>query len=243
MKLATAYRTVALLAAAAAALLLLACGPGNRFGLWPYQVSIGLLRIAAYVAIAGAALSLIGLLVPKLRAGRAGVLAGALVVSAAVFYFPWQFGQNAKSVPRIHDVTTDTENPPQFVAIVPLRAGAPNGPAYDGPEAAAAQKKGYPDIAPLVIKVPVQIAFTRALDAAQGMGWDVVASDPVSGRIEATATTLWFGFKDDIVIRVTAEGADGTASRVDVRSKSRVGGSDVGANAKRIRAYLASLRG
>lgn len=243
MKLATAYRAVALVVAAAAAVLLLACGPGNRFGLWPYTVSIGLLRIAAYVAIAGTALSLVGLLVPRLRAGGARLLAAALVVSAAVFYFPWQFGQNAKSVPRIHDVTTDTDNPPPFVAIVPLRAGAPNGHAYDGPETAAEQKKGYPDIVPLVLNVPVQIAFTRSLDTAQGMGWDIVASDAASGRIEAIATTPWFGFKDDVVIRVTAQGADGAASRVDVRSKSRVGRSDVGANAKRIRAYLASLRG
>ena len=243
MKLASAYRAVVPGAAAAAALLLLVCGPGSRFGLWPYPVAFVLLRSAAYVAVAAAALALIGLLLPKLRAGHARVLAAALVVSAAVFYFPWQFGQNAKSVPPIHDITTDTDNPPQFVAVVALRAGAPNGPAYDGPQAAAAQKKGYPDLAPLVLRVPVQIAFNRALDAAQAMGWDVVASDAATGRIEATATTLWFGFKDDVVIRVTPEGGEGAASRIDVRSKSRVGRSDVGANAARIRAYLASLRG
>jgi uncharacterized protein (DUF1499 family) len=243
VKLATAYRAVSLLVVAAAASMLLACGPGNRFGLWPYPVSISLLRIAAYVAIAGAALALVGLLVPKLRAGGARTLAGALVVSIALFYFPWQFGQDAKSVPRIHDVSTDTENPPQFVAVVPLRAGAPNGPAYDGRETAELQKKGYPDLGPLVLKMPVQVAFNRALDAAQAMGWDIAGSDAAAGRIEATATTLWFGFKDDIVIRVTPEGAEGVSSRVDVRSKSRVGRSDIGANAKRIRAYLASLRG
>ena len=71
------------------------------------------------------------------------------------------------------------------------------------------------------------------------MGWDLVASDPASGRIEATDTTFWFGFKDDIVIRVAA--APG-GSRVDIRSLSRVGVSDVGTNAARIRKYLTALR-
>src|SRR5690242_4430313 len=177
MRLASFYRGVALAVVAAGAILLLACGPGNRFGLWQYQVSIGLLRAAAYAAIAGAALSLVGLLVPKLRAGHAKTLAAALALAVAVFYFPWQFGENAKSVPRIHDVSTDLDNPPPFVAIVPLRAGAPNGAAYDGPETAALQRKGYPDIVPLVLKVPVQIALNRALDAAREAGWDIVAVD------------------------------------------------------------------
>jgi len=243
MRLASFYRFVALAVVAAGAALLLACGPGNRFGLWQYQVSLGLLRVAAYVALAGAALSLAGLLVPKLRAGHARMLAVALAAAIVCFYFPWQFGHDAKSVPRIHDVSTDLDHPPQFVAVVPLRAGAPNGAAYDGPETAALQRKGYPDLAPLILKVPVQIAFNRALDAARAMGWEIVGSDPAAGRIEATATTPWFGFKDDVVVRVTALEGEGAASRIDVRSKSRVGRSDIGANAKRIRTYLASLRG
>jgi uncharacterized protein (DUF1499 family) len=78
-----------------------------------------------------------------------------------------------------------------------------------------------------------------AVAAARAMGWEVVAADRASGRIEATDTTRFFGFKDDVVIRVQA--APG-GSRVDVRSVSRVGGSDVGTNATRIRAYLARLR-
>lgn len=243
MRIASSYRILAVVVVAAAAAMLLVCGPGNRFGFWQYQISIWLLRTAAYAALAGAALSLVGLLVPKLRAGHAKTLAAALAVALASFYFPWQFGQDAKSVPRIHDITTDLANPPQFVAVVPLRAGMPNGAAYDGAETAALQRKGYPDLAPLVLKVPVQIAFNRALDAANAAGWQIVASDPAAGRIEATATTLWFGFKDDVVIRVTAMEGEGAASRIDMRSKSRVGRSDIGANAKRIRAYLASLRG
>jgi uncharacterized protein (DUF1499 family) len=76
------------------------------------------------------------------------------------------------------------------------------------------------------------------LAAARAQGWEIVAAVPAEGRIEATDTTRFFGFKDDIVIRVKAEGA---GSRVDVRSLSRVGKSDVGKNASRIRAYLIAL--
>lgn len=234
------YRLVALTLVAAGAAMLLASGPGNRFGLWPYGVAIGLLRAAAYAALAGGALALVGLVVPRLRAGQAGALGAALAVALALAYVPWQFGQRARSVPRIHDLTTDTVHPPPFVAIVPLRAGAPNPAAYDGPAVAELQREAYPDLQPMILPVAVQVAFNRALDAARSMGWEIIARDAAAGRIEATATTPWFGFKDDIVIRVTPEG---TSSRIDVRSKSRVGQSDVGANARRIRAYLANLRG
>ncbi|MGH8720432.1 MAG: DUF1499 domain-containing protein, partial [Burkholderiales bacterium] len=81
-------------------------------------------------------------------------------------------------------------------------------------------------------------AFKRALQAARDLGWEIVAAEGVAGRIEATDSTFWFGFKDDVVIRVEADGA---GSRIDVRSVSRVGVGDVGANAKRIRAYLRAL--
>jgi uncharacterized protein (DUF1499 family) len=67
----------------------------------------------------------------------------------------------------------------------------------------------------------------------------VVASDPAAGRIEANETTRWFRFTDDVVIRVAPDGA---GSRVDVRSVSRVGRSDFGVNAGRIRAYTAALK-
>ena len=93
--------------------------------------------------------------------------------------------------------------------------------------------------APLHLDVAPAQAFDRALTAARAMGWEIVASDPAQGRIEGTATTFWFGFKDDIVVRV---GADGSGSRVDVRSLSRIGKSDVGANARRIRDYLGKVK-
>ena len=166
--------------------------------------------------------------------GQFGPFAAGLVVT----WIPCQWGRTVQRVPMIHDITTDTETPPVFVAILPLRAGAPNTAEYGGPEIAAQQRAGYPDLGPLTLPVPTAQAFTRALTVAREMGWEIVASEANEGRIEATATTFWFGFKDDVVIRVTPSG---NGSRIDVRSVSRVGRSDVGTNAKRITDYLSRL--
>jgi uncharacterized protein (DUF1499 family) len=147
--------------------------------------------------------------------------------------------EEAKKAPPIHDVTTDPFDPPVFVALLPERTKSPNGAAYGGAAIAAAQQRAYPDIKSLILKAPPQEAIQRAIDAARACGWEIVSSDAASGRIEATATTRWFGFKDDVVVRVRPEAGGG--SRVDVRSVSRVGESDVGANAKRIREFLSRL--
>jgi uncharacterized protein (DUF1499 family) len=153
---------------------------------------------------------------------------------------PWQMKRTAQRVPPIHDITTDTDDPPRFADILPLRKDAPNSADYGGPDLAAQQQAAYPDIQPVMLRMPGQEAFTQALKAADAMGWDIVAANPEEGRIEATDTTRWFGFKDDIVIRIQAQGDE---SRIDVRSVSRVGKSDVGTNARRIRAYVRRLSG
>ena len=141
-------------------------------------------------------------------------------------------------LPSIHDITTDTGNPPQFVALRAVREKSPNGPEYAGEKIARQQKAAYPDIQPLMVGEPPARAFERALAAARSMGWDIAAASAEDGRIEATATTRWFRFKDDVVVRVTPSTA---GSRIDVRSKSRLGRSDLGTNAKRIRAYFAAF--
>ena len=153
---------------------------------------------------------------------------------------PYSWYLAAKHLPRIHDISTETEDPPQFVAILPLRKDAPNPSVYGGPEIASKQREAYPDIKPLVLNVPLGEAFDRALAAARGMSWKIVNADREELRIEATDTTFWFGFRDDIVIRISPP--DGKA-RIDVRSVSRVGLSDVGTNAARIRRYLTGLSG
>jgi uncharacterized protein (DUF1499 family) len=165
----------------------------------------------------------------------------AIVLAAAVAYLPLMQVIKGRSVPPIHDISTDMTDPPAFVAVVPLRkkANAANPPEYAGAEASEGQKKAYPDIQPVVLTVPPAEAFAKALAAAKSMpDWEIVEENAAEGRIEATATSRFLGFKDDVVIRVRAEG---TGARVDVRSKSRVGRGDVGANAERIRAYVAKL--
>jgi hypothetical protein len=228
----------ALLLSLLAALLLLAAGPGTRMELWEFRTGFVLMRWAALIGLAGAALALVMLIVPRTRRNaRAGLLV-ALVLGLGVAFVPWNGMRQARAVPPIHDITTDTRRPPEFVAILPLRAEAANPATYGGPELAQAQLAAYPDLrAHRIDDAPAQ-AFERALQTARAMGWEIVAADPATGRIEATDTTFWFGFKDDVVIRVEA---DGTGSRIDMRSVSRVGKSDVGTNARRIRAYLQAL--
>jgi uncharacterized protein (DUF1499 family) len=223
-----------------AIVVLAASGYGARFGVWDWRFGFQLARWGFYACLAAAALALVTLAVPRVRSGHLRGLVAAAVIGIGGAYLPWHMLQNARALPSINDITTDPDDAPAFVAIVPLRADAPVPTAYAGSETGAKQRNAYPDIRPIDLALPPAAAFARALDAAKGFGWEIVAADAASGRIEATATTPWFGFRDDVVIRVrpTAGG-----SRIDVRSLSRVGKSDLGANAARIRAYAAKLAG
>jgi uncharacterized protein (DUF1499 family) len=221
-----------------AVLMLASSGPGTRLGLWEWQMGFTLLRWALYMGLAVAGVALILLLVPKSRRSGSAWLAAALVLGLAAAAPVLGLRSQAQSLPYIHDITTDSRDPPVFVALMPVRKSVPNGADYGGPEIAAAQAKGYPDVRPLQLALAPPRAFERALEVARTMGWEIAASDANAGRIEATATTSWFGFKDDVIVRVTPEGA---GSRVDVRSVSRVGKSDIGANARRVREYLSKL--
>jgi len=233
------FSRLALLLAAIAAFLLLIGGPGTRFGLWEFRDGFLMMRWAAYLGLVSAGLALAFLIIPRTRVGQGVWLLSACVIGLGVAYVPWQLQQQARSVPPIHDITTDTLDPPEFIVILPLRAGAPNPPGYAGVEVAGLQQEAYPDIRSYRIDAGAEIAFEQALAAARKMGWEIVASNPATGRIEATATTFWYGFKDDVVVRI---GEDNGGSVIDVRSKSRVGRSDLGANASRIRVYLEALK-
>ena len=145
-----------------------------------------------------------------------------------------------RGLPSIHDITTDLEDPPRFSAVLPRRTGNVSPPEYDGATAADQQRRAYPDIVPVDLGVAAERAIDEAAAAARELGWEVVAVDRVRGVLEAIDTTFWFHFKDDIVVRVRATGP--ARSRVDIRSKSRVGRGDLGANARRIRIFAAALR-
>jgi len=222
--------------------LLTAAGPGYRAGY--FALGTALQRMLAWSAYAGLAAGTLGVvaLALNLRGGGRPVLVALIAVAAGAtaVTVPWRWQQAAAAVPRIHDITTDTVTPPSFIEVASLRdrLGVPNSLDYTE-EVAAEQRAGYPDLAPAFLDVPPPDAYRLALDVARTRGWEIVAADEAGGRIEATDTTFWFGFKDDVAIRVTAMPQGG--SRVDVRSVSRVGRSDIGTNAGRIRDYLSAL--
>ncbi len=216
-------------------------GFGHRFGWWNFLTGFTILKWAAIGALLAAVMSLTGALVVLFSRAKRGFFTAliGLIIGLATAAVPWNWLHAAAHVPPIHDITTDTKNPPRFMAVLALRKNAPNPAAYGGPEVAEQQLKAYPDIVPLILTAPPDRAFDKALRVASNMGWKIVDAQKKEGRIEATATTFWFGFKDDIVIRITP---DGNGSRVDIRSESRVGKSDLGTNAERIRKFLALMR-
>lgn len=207
---------------------------GVWLGLWSFRTGFTVLRYAAWAGLAGLALSTLALVLGP-RRGRALV---GLIVAGLVVGVPYSWQQQALRVPPIHDISTDLDDPPAFVAIVPLRADAPNPAVYAGPETAAQQREAYPDLQTRRLALPPAEALAAAEQAARDLGWTIVAVAPAEGRLEASDTTFWFRFTDDIVVRVRP---DGSGSALDVRSKSRVGRSDVGTNAARIRRFLSRL--
>ncbi len=139
----------------------------------------------------------------------------------------------------IHDVSTDTEAPPSFVALRETRLQCRNGAEYSGLRGAQHRQR-YPHIEPMVFPLLRCAVFQAALAAANSLRWHIAASDEAEGRIEATVTTPLMRFKDDVVIRVRASDGD-SGTRVDIRSASRIGLSDLGTNARRIRTFCHEL--
>jgi uncharacterized protein (DUF1499 family) len=235
------FGRLALLAAVAAAVLVGAAGPAYRFGYVELGQAFQFLMWGVYAAAGAGVLAVLWIVFAMIGRSSSGLVAFllALVLAGGAAYFPLAMRAQGAAVPPIHDITTDTANPPAFVAIAPLRVDSKNGVDYNAAENVEAQQKAYADIQPLVTDVPPEEMFKRAEATARAMGWEVAAAEAAEGRIEATDTTAWFGFKDDVVIRIAAEG---TGSRLDIRSMSRVGKSDLGKNAERIRAFLAKVK-
>ncbi len=236
----TASFIVFLLAVLALNLLIFA-GVGYRLQWWSLGFAFALLRWGAWLGLAAAVLGAVAASI-AFRKGRRGIAVlalAAVAVGAVSAFIPWQWQSKAGEVPPIHDISTDTRTPPEFVAIAPLRADAPNPAAYAGEQAARAQREAYPDIDTIRLDAPPEEVFDAAVETADALGWQLVAADPSPWRIEATDTTRWFGFKDDVVIRIRP---DESVTLVDVRSKSRLGRSDAGTNAERIRAFRDRLK-
>jgi uncharacterized protein (DUF1499 family) len=225
------------------AVLMAAAPLGYRLRLW--SAITALTKVVALGLIAGALAALLALVSLATGGWRVGpgttvMLIAVIVFGAAAVLLPVRVKKLAERTP-FNDVTTDTAQAPPLEALLPLRSAEVPGAAgvYDGGRLAALQQRCYPDLAPLTLSAAPATAFKRALDAAKAMGWTIVAEDAARGRIEAYDKTRWFGFVDDIVIRLASAGS---GTRLDMRSASRVGISDLGKNAARIRAYFAAMQ-
>jgi len=225
-----------------ASLVLLAAAPVSwRLHLLPLKISFTLLMDAGLVGKGAALLAALGLVLARqsLNWIRVAHLSCVVLLGLAFTYVPWHLRQ--QHTPPINDITTDTANPPAIVAALPARRAENAVSAiYGGPAVAEKQAAAYPGIAAVIVPMPMSHALDLAFNTAKSMpGWRILAVDAGAGTLEATQASFWFGFVDDIVIRVTQNG-DG--SRIDIRSHSRQGRGDLGVNAARIRKYIAALR-
>lgn len=231
-------KILTLIAGVLALLLLLLSGPLYQAEILGLMNAFLAMRIALIVGAVAIVLALIQIIF--MRKTISWPATGVAVLCAAVAIFmPLSMMNKAKSVPPIHDITTDLVNPPKFVAILALREDAPNPAEYQGEEIASQQRKAYPELQTQKYQKTAEQVFDAALAAVKDMGLEVVNSDQSLGLIEAYDTTTWFGFIDDVVIRIQS---DGQMTMLDARSKSRVGKSDIGKNAERLNALISGIK-
>jgi uncharacterized protein (DUF1499 family) len=217
---------------------------GTKLGLWEFTGGFMLLAAGAVLATLASFLGVIAYIISlrkNLVAQRPTVLIGVFLGVVVLGVLGMQYSA-ASSVPPIHNISTDTVNPPQFDKLVAVRTAAKANPLTNlDPELAAQQTTAYPWVKPLTLQASADEVVDRAEAVMRDMGLEIVSVNKTAGLVEATATTFWFGFKDDVAVRVQPAVDGGT--RVDVRSISRVGQSDLGANAARIGEILNGLGG
>ena len=213
---------------------IVASGIGYRLGWWHFTRGLQASEWAVYGAAVALVLSVLGLVQTRPGAARRGFVMAALglIVALLPVATALQWEVAARTTPPINDISTDTADAPVFWDM-------PNPTDYPGGNTADLQRAAYPDLAPLRLAMTPEQAFAQALAVAKEKDWTIVASVPAEGRLEATTSSLLYGFTDEVIVRVKA--AEGGAL-VDVRSRSRLGRVDRGVNAKRIRGYLAALQ-
>jgi uncharacterized protein (DUF1499 family) len=198
----------------------------------------GVFALGILLGLVATLLGLVGLFRSAPGARSPALLGLALGLTVVVVTFA--VSRRGAGVPRINDITTDTENPPRFVHAQGLPENSGRDMAYPGDEFARQQKGGYPNLSALRLPMPPDEAFSRVQLAARAMEtWKVTREDAAAHALEGFDTTQVFRFKDDFVIEVRP--ADG-GSVVQMRSKSRDGQGDVGANAKRIQSFFERLK-
>ncbi|HEX8400663.1 MAG TPA: DUF1499 domain-containing protein [Allosphingosinicella sp.] len=231
------------------AALVAAIGAGQ--GAWHFSTGFTILRYAFFAAIGGTLFALAATFMRRPpRARRWPVLLALIVGLAFTLYLGRQI-VIARTLPAIHDISTDLDEPPQFRALEVRADNLDNVPDQGRPELAALEpeerwkalhREAYADLKPISVPWSPRETIGRAQTVAEKKGWQIVHVDPSRGTLEATDTTLFFRFKDDVAIRVRPDPQRDGRTLVDMRSISRVGGSDVGKNAARIREYLKDLR-
>lgn len=215
---------------------------GTKFGLWGFEGGFILLAVGTVLAAIVLFLGVIAgvyCLVKKMRPELSSISVGVVVSVLMLGMMTTQF-LAATGVPAIHNISTDTESPPQFDKLIAIRQAENANPhEYDREALADVQKAAYPQVKPLISELAPAQMQNLVVQALEDMGLDIVDTNPAAGRVEATDETFWFGFKDDVVVRIRPEGS---GSVIDVRSVSRVGQSDLGKNAERISELLTALR-
>lgn len=220
----------------------------HRFFGMPTAVALNLVATGFALAAAAVLLGLIAT-IGVWRTGRAGaarILLGT-TLGLAVLAVPASVMVLARGFPVLNDVTTDALDPPALTKAAPLRTGLANPAAYPGEAAFRLQRKAYPDLQPLDVNRSPGETFELVVDALKRLQMTVVAEDPPSeaneiGRAEAVDRTLVMGFYDDVAVRVMPHGdPEQPGSRIDLRSSSRYGRSDFGANAQRLRAIMREI--
>ena len=213
---------------------LVVSGIGYRLDWWPVIEALQISEWAVFAAMLGLVLSLIGLILSRPGARRRGLapslLGLAMSLPVTIMAVQWEYA--TRTYPAINDISTDTEDPPVFWDM-------PNPTVYPGGTVSEQQRAAYPDLAPLELAASPEQAYAIAREIAKDESWEIIADEPDDGRIEAVDSSFLYGFKDEVIIRITPSDSGAT---VDVRSRSRVGRIDRGVNAKRIRAILATMK-
>lgn len=220
-------------AAAAAAFTL---GPlGAYFGVATPMTAFTVFGLGGLLGVATLLVSLI----IAFRSGL-GTAAPSLALGAVITLAFLLLALPARSFPRINDISTDTQDPPEFVRAPSLAGNQGRDMSYPGESFATQQNAGYPNLKPLSLAEAPSPVFERVKRVAAEMPqWEVTRTDDSLMVLEGVSTSALFRFKDDFVVEVRPEG-DGSV--VQMRSKSRDGRGDVGANAARIEVFFAKLR-
>lgn len=253
---------VALVAVIAGPLWLAVAALGSKFGVWSFGFGLGKMTFqwSKYVLFAAVGICAIALILQLIKAPRRGSIFALIFLMVPILILGRMngVGQVAAGLPPIHDVQTDWNSPLRFSdALLAEREANGWNPVLDSPVVPKSAAGRWPDavgktnkelqaesyakfnLRPQLLEIRPEIAFEAAIEVAKKEGMEIVSADAKTGRIHATYTSFWYGFVDDVMIQVDPQGKVG--SKVNVRSVSRVGLSDLGANATRINSFIEAM--